>query len=568
MSTYDCIIRNGTVIDGTGMAGYRANVAIAGGRIAAIGRIRDQGKREIDAEGHIVTPGFIDGHTHMDAQIHWDREGSCSSWNGVTSVVMGNCGFTIAPASAANAPLVIRNLERAEDISPSAMKAGIQWSWETFPEYMQVLDKMPKGINYATYVGHSALRTWAMGEKAFEQSAGPDDIKRMQDQIRAAMKAGALGLSTSRSMHHETSDNRPVASRLAAWDEVRALVGTIGEGGSGIFELAHEENGRVKDDDTRAEYFNRLLALAVDTGVTLTAGLIPSGRRESWEDQLKLLDRVAEGGGRMFAQSHSRGVTTLASFLTYLPFDRLAEWKEVRGKPMEEQKKLLRDPQVRARLVQSAHHGDYGRAIGAEARKPQYDNMFPFFSAVEPNPSIASLAKQQGKDPVEVIIDLALERDFDLFFIQPVAEIHQEDVLRVMRHPHSIMTFSDSGAHVSQISDCSIHAHLLAYWAREQQAFTLEDAVRMITLAPARAFGFNDRGLIREGMAADLNVIDYQRFGPELPKLMHDLPSGARRLTQRCSGIKATLVAGEPLLIDGKYTGATPGKLLRGPQAA
>ena len=564
MSTYDQVIRGGTVIDGTGMAGFNADVGVKDGRIAKIGRIRERGASELDAEGHIVTPGFIDGHTHMDAQVHWDTQGSCSSWNGVTTAIMGNCGFTIAPSSAANAPLVIRNLERAEDISPAAMKAGIQWSWETFPEYMDMLDKLPKGINYGTYIGHSALRTWAMGERAFEQQATPDDMKRMQDQIRAAMRVGALGLSTSRSMHHETADGRPVASRVANWDEIRALVGTVGEEG-GLFELAHEEANRVADPAVRAEYHRRLTDLAVDTGVTITGGLLPMGTvREAWEEQLTLLDTIAARGGRMFGQSHSRGINTLASFETYLPFDRLEEWKAVRSQPIEEQKRLLRDPQVRSRLVQAALHGDYGRAIGAEARKPNYKKMFPFFSALTPNPSIAELAEKAGIDPVTCIIDIALERDFKIFFVQPVADCTEDDVLKVISHPRCVMTFSDSGAHVSQISDCTIHAHLLAYWTREKQAFTLEEAVRMITLAPAREFGLFDRGLIREGMTADLNVIDYAKFRPELPQLVYDLPAGARRLTQRSAGIKATLVAGVPLFIEGQYTGTLPGKLIRG----
>jgi len=563
--SHELVVRDGILIDGTGMAAFRADVGIDAGRITRIGRIHERGRQEIDADGQIVTPGFIDGHTHMDAQIHWDPLGTCSSWNGVTSVVMGNCGFTLAPSSADKAPLVIRNLERAEDISPAAMKAGIRWGWETFPQYMDMLDGLPKGINYATYVGHSALRTWAMGERAFEQTATPEDLKRMQGEVRAAMRAGAVGLSTSRSMHHETSDDRPVASRLASWDEVRALVGTIGEMGGGLFEIAQEEAGRAADPVARAEYHNRLLDLAVDTGVTLTSGLMPTAHvREAWEDQLRLLDRIAERGGSMFGQSHTRGVTILTSFLTHFPFDKLAEWKEVRSKPLDEQKRLLRDPVVRARLVHAAHHGDYGRAIGAEARKPNYRVMRPYFDTVKPNPSVAELAAQRGVDPVELIIDLSLEHDFKLFFLQPTGRTEHEDILTILKHPRCVMTFSDSGAHVSQISDCSIHAHLLAYWTRELNAFTLEEAVRMITFAPARAFGFHDRGLLREGMAADLNVIDFARFKPEAPELVHDLPSGARRLIQRCAGISATVVGGEILLRDGQHTGALPGRLLRG----
>jgi N-acyl-D-aspartate/D-glutamate deacylase len=566
--SYDLVIRGGTVVDGTGMPSYRADLGISSGRIAHIGRITERGKREVDAEGHLVTPGFIDGHTHMDAQIHWDPLGTSSSWNGVTSVVMGNCGFTLAPSAAERAPLVIRSLERSEDISPTAMKAGIKWSWETFPEYMQTLHALPKGINYATYVGHSALRAWAMGEQAFERAASPEELTRMVCQVRAAMCAGAVGLSTSRSSQHETSDDRPVASRLASWQEVRALVGAIGEMGGGLFEIAKEEAGNSADPVAREEYHGRLLELAVDTGVTLTSGVQPIQKvREAMQDQLKLLDRVSERGGRAFGQAHSRGVSILTSFLTYLPFDRLPEWKEIRKLPLAEQKRLLADPKVRQGLVHAAQHGNYGRAIGAEAKKPNYDLMRPYLDTVNPAPTIAETAKQRGVDPVEALIDMALEHDLKLFFVQPTGPTDDDTTLSILRHPRCVLTFSDAGAHVTQISDCSIQAHLLAYWTRERHAFTIEEAVRMITLAPARAFGFHDRGLLRPGLAADLNVIDFAAFRPEVPELVQDLPAEGKRLVQRCSGIKATVVGGEVLFQDGRHTGALPGKVLLGPAA-
>ena len=564
---HDLVVRNGTVVDGTGMASYRADIGIDGTRITKLGRIRDRGREEIDAEGHVVTPGFIDGHTHMDAQIHWDPLGTCSCWNGVTTVVMGNCGFTIAPSSAKDSALVMKNLERAEDISPAAMAAGIKWNWDTFPEYMENLEGLPKGINYATYIGHSALRTWAMGERAFEQEACEDDLKKMEAQLRDALKSGAVGFSTSRSGNHETADDRPVASRLASWDEVRRLVCAMGSLGGGIFELAKEPAGNSSDPATRAEYHNRLQALTVESGtVTMFGVQTTTPDRDAWLDQLALFDRTATQGGCMIGQAHTRGVNVLTSFLTTLPFDRLAEWKEARSRPLEEQKRLLRDPEIRSRLVHAANHGDYGRAIGAEARKPDWNRMCVFEDTVLLNPTVASVAAKRGVDPVDLIIDLSLEKDFNLFFVQPTGNgrLEQEDLLEVMRHPRTVMTFSDSGAHVSQILDCSIQVHLLSSWARERQAFTLEEAVRMITLAPARAWGFHDRGLLLEGMVADLNVIDYKRLAPELPQLAHDLPGGARRLIQRSKGIRATVVGGKTLFRDGVHTGALPGRLLRG----
>jgi len=241
---YDLVIRNGFVVDGSGGPRYAADVGVVGGRIATIGRIRAPATRTIDAEGQVVAPGFVDGHTHMDAQVFWDPLGSCSCYHGVTTVIMGNCGFTLAPCAAADADFVFRNLERAEDLSRDAMRAGIDWRWETFREYLDVIDALPKGINYGGYIGHSALRTYVMGERAFSEQAGDDDLRRMCAEVQDAVRAGAIGFSTSRTYNHLTSDDRPVASRIADWDEVRALVLAMGETGAGIFEIASETPGR------------------------------------------------------------------------------------------------------------------------------------------------------------------------------------------------------------------------------------------------------------------------------------------------------------------------------------
>jgi N-acyl-D-aspartate/D-glutamate deacylase len=253
MVMYDLVIRGGVVVDGSGGPRYRADVGVLHGRISRIGIIREKGREEIDAEDHVVSPGFIDGHTHMDAQVAWDPLGTSSCWHGVTSVVMGNCGFTLAPARADERHLVVRNLERAEDISAEAMAEGITWTWETYPEYLDALDRLPKGINYAGYVGHSALRTWAMGERAFEEQATPDDMAEMARQLRDALRAGAVGFTTSRTMNHLTADNRPVASRLASWGEVVALVEVMADAGGGIFEIANEDVRRA-DEAVQDEY--------------------------------------------------------------------------------------------------------------------------------------------------------------------------------------------------------------------------------------------------------------------------------------------------------------------------
>jgi N-acyl-D-amino-acid deacylase len=559
---YDLVIRNGTVVDGTGLPGYRADVGIDDGRITTIGRIREKGRDEVDAEGHAVTPGFIDGHTHMDAQIFWDHLGTCSAWHGTTTAVMGHCGFTLAPAKPEARALVVRNLERAEDISPAAMAAGIDWTWTTFREYLDAIDGLPKGINYAANIGHSALRTYVMGERAFEQQSSDADIEAMKTELRDAMHAGAIGFTTSRSDQHETSDNRPVASRLASWDEVCRLVAVMSDLGTGMFQLTSEPAGQSRDPEVRNEYFDRLRKLALSSGVPISFGVSPSVGGKA---AIEMIDEVCAQGGRMFGLSHSRGISVITSFKTRLAFDALAEWKEFRALPLDEQKHFLRDDTVRAKLVDAAHHGDYGRAIGAEARKPDYDLMRVFDHPLVPfNATVAEVAAQRGVDPVELIIDLALETNMEQFFVQPVMTMSHDELIPVMRHPRSVMTFSDSGAHVSQIADFSIQTHLLAYWVRERQEFTLEEAVRMLTLAPSAAWGFHDRGLLREGLRADINVFDPATIGPQMPTVVNDLPGGARRLVQRASGFKSTVVNGEVLIRDGEHSGAYPGRLLRG----
>jgi N-acyl-D-aspartate/D-glutamate deacylase len=567
----DLIIRGGTIIDGTGQPGVRADVMIQDGLITEIGSFNgSRADREIDAEGHVVSPGFVDVHTHMDAQIAWDPLGESSCFHGVTTAVMGNCGFTLAPVRANERHLVVRNLERAEDISADAMAAGIDWSWETYPEYLDFVDRTPKGINYAGYVGHSALRTWAMGERAFEQEADEDDLARMVGQLRDSIRAGAMGFTTSMSVNHATSDDRPVASRMAGWNEIEVLVGEMGRMGAGIFELAHHHHLRSRDPIKREAYISRLVDLAIRTGVPVTYGMLATGGQgdNGWKPVVELLDRINNGGGRSWAQVHTRYFGVLLSFATRLPFDSLPVWADLRTRPLDEQRAALTDPITRSRLIEEAVHGDYGRSIGAETRKPEWEHIYPMKnSALPPFQSIADLASERNETPMEVFIDVALEHDLDIFFIQAAANQDQDVVLELMRHPFAIPTFSDSGAHVTQIMDSSLQSHMLGHWVRNQGAFTLEEAVHRMTQVPASAWGFDDRGVLAVGKAADINVFDAETVAPNLPELRHDLPSGAPRLRQTATGFKATIVNGGVLVEDGEPTGLTPGRLLRGPLA-
>ena len=566
---YDLLIKNGTVVDGSGMPRFQADVGIVQGKIAAIGRIRDSAKEVIDAEGHVVSPGFIDGHTHMDAQVFWDPLGTCSCWHGITSVVMGNCGFTLAPCSEENKLMVIRNLERAEDISREAMQAGIKWSWTTYPEYLDAVERLPKGINYAAYIGHSALRTYVMGERAFTEEATQDDLDAMKREVSSAIQAGAAGFTTSRTRNHQTPDGQPVASRLATWQEVRQLVGVLGELNAGVFEIAGEDTGlnpeRIKD------YCDRLKALAVDTGVPVTFGMFSAPKApDYWRPFFALADETAAAGGRMFIQVHSRAISVLQSFETVTSFDKLPVWSDIRKLSLAEQADALRNPETRQKLVESANNPvpAGSRAIGAEARAANFKWLFPIMDkAVPPYQSIAEIAAERNQDPVETYIDLALEKNLKRFFMQPLTNTHEPSTLEMMQHPRSVITFSDSGAHVSQIMDSSLQTHLLSHWVREKEAMTLEDAVRQLSFVPASHWGLTGRGLLREGWNADVAIFNPDTVEPQVPELAYDLPSGARRLKQKANGFLATVVNGEVLLRNNEHTGALPGQLLRGPLA-
>ncbi|CAN5311035.1 amidohydrolase family protein [soil metagenome] len=557
---FDLLVRNGMIVDGSGLPRYRGDVGVTDGKIVEIGRITGSAKETLDAEGHVVSPGFVDGHTHMDAQIFWDPIGTSSCYQGVTSVVMGNCGFTLAPCREAEADLVFRNLERAEDISRAAMLAGIKWRWESFPEFLDVLESLPKGINYAGYMGHCALRTYVMGQRAFTDEASEDELAKMVYLVKEAVDAGAHGFSTTRSASHQTSDDKPVASRLASWHEFETLVKAMG---AGMVEVAGEPRGA--ESDKAKAYYEGLSKLAIESGRPITFGLF--NRRKTpgaWRSTFDIMERTARQGGRMFAQVHSRALNVLLSFETHLPFDTWELWKELRAKPLTEQKKALQDPDMRRRLVEIASKPYEGPEVrGAEARPPDWDWIYAMTDIKGPHKTMAELARQKNTHPVDLMIDMALERDMKFFMMQPIANENQTEALELMKHPRSVVTFSDSGAHVSQIMDSSLQTHLLSHWVRDKQAFTLEEAVKLITCDTATQFGFHDRGLLREGMAGDMVVFDPDTVAPRMPEVVTDLPAQAKRLLQKADGMRATIVNGQVLLRDNEPTGNLPGRLLR-----
>jgi N-acyl-D-amino-acid deacylase len=549
--SHDLIIRNGTVVDGSGGEPYRGDVAISGDRIAGIGRIDDRGRREIDAEGHVVTPGFIDGHTHMDAQLFWDPLGRSSSWHGVTSVVMGNCGFTLAPSLPGKQKYVLDNLQEAEEIPESALTQGIDWTWETFPEFLDAVTRTSKAINYAAQIGHSAVRISVMGERAFGGAATDDDIANMQKVLREGIEAGAVGFTTSISDHHVTPDGQPIASRSSSWEELAALVGVVGEFDSRVFQLAVDtERAESNDRDLALTFYEQLRAFTVASRVPTTYGL----RRQHLQDQLDTFDAVAEAGGVLFGQCQST-TETVWSFATSMPFDKDPAWQPIRALPLEEQAAMLSDPDRRATLIAATEARNDRRAF--------YDKLIPMREGSRK--TVGEIAASRGTSPLEALIGCALETGMTTTFCRADDPEREKDLLVAMRHPRTVMTFGDAGAHVRRISGAVQQTTLLSLWVRQRQEFSLEEAVRMITLDPALAWRIPDRGLLREGMIADINVFDPETVAPGMPRIVPTLPGGSNRVENRALGFRSTIVAGEEVFASGEHTGALPGALIRGP---
>ena len=452
------------------------------------------------------------------------------------------------------------------------MLAGIDWTWESFPEYLATVDRLPKAINYGAYIGHSALRMYVMGKRALSEKATEDDLARMAAAVQEAIRAGAMGFSSSRSPTHVTPDDTPVASRIADWSEVDRLVGAMAELNAGIFQVGPDTSG----GEAQRRFLARLKQVAVETGRPVMFGTISSrqgDRPNPWTYQLEYLDDCAAAGARMWGQTTTRSINAIFSLKSYLPFDVLPAWRELRRLPIAEQKRRLADPATRRQLVadeatmkprDNVFQG--GGAATTDPRKPDYTNLFAMKSVDWADPTVAQLSAERGAHPVEVMIDLVLEND-DQMFVQPLVNEQPDHVLGMLRHPRTLATFSDSGAHVCQEMGSSLQTHMLSYWVRQKQAFTLEEAVRKLTFDNASAWEIHDRGLLRTGFRADVVVFDEARVKPAMPRVETDLPGGARRLVQKAEGIAATIVNGQVTLENGVATGNVPGQLLRGPGA-
>src|SRR5262245_25932901 len=556
---YDIVIKNGTVVDGTGRQPYRADVAVQGDRIAAIGKITDTAKRTIDAQGHIVTPGFVDLHTHLDAQIFWDPIASSSCWHGVTSVVMGNCGVTFAPCKPQDREYLAHLMESVEDIPAATIMAGMPWQWETYGEYLKALDALPKGVNVGGLVGHCAVRYWAMGPKSLENGpASSEEIARMHDIVEEAIAGGALGCSTSRTILHRTPEGQPVPGTFAELGELMGICRALGKLRRGVVEAAPGiDSGSSADLQREVRW---MTDVSLETGRPVTLGLAQSRPYPTMYAQLlESIRESANRGAKIYAQSTTRGIGVLFGFVNRTPFDRAPSWRALRTLRPEEKVAKLRDPEYRATMIREALDDpppiDFSQIFLLPDGEARYDHR--------PDESLQAHARRLGVSPAEAFIVLSLEKEGKALFNYPFLNPQFAAVEKMLDHPQVVIGLGDSGAHCGQIMDSSLPTYFLKYWVQERQHFTVAQAIRKLTSEPARLFGIEDRGVIRQGAYADLNVIDYDQLRLPPPTFVYDLPAGGGRYIQKSSGYKYTLVNGQVFMEGLEHTGAFAGRVLR-----
>ncbi|MGB0342488.1 MAG: N-acyl-D-amino-acid deacylase family protein [Parvibaculales bacterium] len=584
---FDLVIRNAELVDGTGSPARQADIAVKDGVIAEIGTIAGKGKTEIDAAGDLVTPGWVDIHTHYDGQVTWDPYLSPSGWNGVTTVVMGNCGVGFAPARPDRHDWLIGLMEGVEDIPGAALAEGITWDWETFPEYLDALESQPRALDIATQIPHGAVRAYIMGERgANNEAATPDDINAMADIVEEGIRAGALGFSTSRTMLHLSKDGIPVPGTFANKDELLGLAAAMQRGGHGVFEMASDLN-------PAEEEFGWMAEVSKNTGLPVTYALLQNpARKDSWRDLLAMTDAAVRDGANIKAQIALRPTGLILGWeSTVHPFSLHPEYRPLADLSREDRLAELRKAETRQSLINGkpyfaeANDGSDGDGLptggGIQALLTlHFDNMFALMEngipnyEPEPEKSVAAIAAREGRAPAEIVYDMLMDNDGRGYVYLPLlnyANHNFDHILDMFDNDNTVLSLSDGGAHCGVITDASFPTYLLTHWVRDRSRggrIALERAVAAQTSETAALYGLHDRGIIAPGMKADMNVIDFKALQLGEPEIVYDLPAGGRRLIQHIKGYRYTIVSGVITYDDGKPTGKMPGQLVRGPQQA
>ena len=572
MANFDLIIRGGTVADGTGKGTREADIAVKDGKIAAVGTVPGKGAEEIDAKGLLVTPGFVDIHTHYDGQAVWDSHLQPSSWHGVTTAVMGNCGVGFAPVRPHDRDRLIELMEGVEDIPGVALHEGVSWAWESFGQYLDALEARPRDMDLGAQLPHGALRVFVMGERAARlEEATPEEVAQMRALTTEAMRAGALGFSTSRTLNHRTVKGDPTPSLRASEAELVGITLGMKDAGSGVIEFISDFN--TPSPESEFEMIDRLLSAS---GRPFSVSLAQAHKRpDGWRRLLGLVEGLASKGHAAKAQVAPRPIGVLQGLqASRIPFSMCASYKAIAKRSVAERVAIMRDPTFRAKLLEESHEP---LRSDMAARLTDYDRMFPLGDPPDYEPaqetSLGAQARREGRDPREVIYDYLVANEGRNFIFSPFANFahYNLDCCReMMQSPHTLIGLGDGGAHVGIISDGSFPTTLLAHWGRDRARDRLDVAwlVKRQTQDNARAVGLYDRGVIAAGYKADLNVIDFDKLGVEAPVMKWDLPAGGKRLLQKARGYRATIVSGAVTYRDGEATGALPGKLVRGPQIA
>ena len=561
---HDLVVRGGTVVDGTGAERGAADVAVDDGRITAVGDVAAGGREELDATGLLVTPGWVDVHTHYDGQVTWDPLLTPSSWQGVTTVVMGNCGVGFAPVRPDRHDWLIALMEGVEDIPGTALAEGISWGWESFPEYLDVLDGLPHAMDVAAQVPHGALRGYVMGDRGAEHTEVPtaDEIETMGRLAADGVRAGALGFTTSRTVNHRSSDGRPTPSLTATADELLGIARGVGATGMGVLQLVAD----LVDLDGE---FALVRAMAEVSGRPLSITTLSEVHRGDWRALLAKITEAQADGVPIRGQVASRPVGVLLGLEGRLhPLVASPTYQAMAALELGERVARLRDPEVRATVLGELTNG--GLVFGS------YDGIFPLGDPPEYDPgaerSIEAVATREGREAVDVALDVMLERDGRGLLYLPFANYADRDfatIREMLLHPHTVPGLGDAGAHCGMICDGSMPTYLVSHWGRDvAEPLPLEWLVSQQTRETAGLVGLHDRGVLAPGYRADLNLIDEQALGILAPEMVQDLPAGGKRYIQRATGYRTTVVAGEVTFRDGESTGALPGRLIRGAQPA